>query len=423
MTSSEASWMIAMVEIGNVFSPVLAGILTDVVGRKICIYINGPIFIMTWVIILSTQSKYILYLARLIQGASFGFVFTVVPLYLGEIASADIRGTVTGMFQSAFYGGMLFEYILGPYTSYFNLTLSSIGFPLLFVACFAWQPESPYYLIMKGKEEEAERSLAWLRGTQSKSDIYEELETMKKSVQEEMCNRASWSDVVGSPSARRALLIVNVVGGVKVLSGIPAILSYATQLFSQSNFLISADSTTIVMGSALFVSSFFSSGLTDVTGRRPLLLISSVGCAISLFVISVYLYTKEKTTVQLTSYTWVPPVFILMYCLLLAFGIDPVSMTYRAEMFPANTRGIAASINSLNFSIGAFLTIKFYQIIEDSVGLYLIYFLFSMSCVVGTILMYVYAIETKGKTLAEVQEEIAKAVNRTCTSKTEITKF
>lgn len=402
--------MIAIIEVGNLISPIPAGLLADRFGRKPLALLTGPVFVISWLIILRFKTFIAWCLGRVLQGLAIGVVFTIVPMYLGEIASQQIRGAITSLFQIAFYLGFLYEYIIGPYVSFESLIVFSIALPLAFLTLFIWQPESPHYYIMRKRKDEAKKSLMWLRGTNNEDDVKEELFEITDTVEREMNNKASWKGIVATPSDRRAMLIVQVVGGVKILSGLPVIISYSTELFRQTGFMaIPPYAMTIVMGSVLFVSGFFSTALTDLTGRRPLLIISTVGCAFSLSFVAVFFYLKQHTSYDLSNYSWAYPASIILYNLFLAFGLDPVSMTYRSEMFPSHTRAIASSISTINFTVGAFATLKLYQIVSDAIGTYFIFALFSLVCWLGSVWIYFYAIETKNRSLSEIQTDLANA--------------
>ncbi|XP_054272408.1 facilitated trehalose transporter Tret1-like [Macrosteles quadrilineatus] len=414
MTSAEASWMIAIIEVGNLFSPIPAGLLADKFGRKPLALSTGPFYIISWLIILNFKNLAALCVARIVQGLAIGIVFTVIPMYLGEIASQHIRGGITSLFQIAFYFGFLYEYFIGPFVSFDVLVIISMLLPIVFIGLFFLQPESPHFYIMKGREDEAENSLMWLRGTTNVEDVKEELVDMIQTVQKEISNKASIGDIIATPADRRALMIVQLVGGVKMMSGLAPIVSYSTELFRRTGFtLIPPYVLTIIMGLVLFISGFFSTALTDLTGRRPLLIISTIGCAFSLGCVSLFFYYYDHSDYDLSEYTWVSPACIILYNLFLAFGLDPVSMTYRSEMFPANTRAVASSINTIVFTIGAFITLKLYQVVADSIGVYFIFMIFSLTCFVGSIWMYFYAIETKNKSLSQIQKELTR-VTQTC---------
>ncbi|XP_046669429.1 facilitated trehalose transporter Tret1-like [Homalodisca vitripennis] len=413
MTTSQASWMIALLEFGNLFTPIPAGYLADYYGRKPLILSTGPLYIISWIVIYNAHTIAVLCIARVIQGLALGIVYTVVPMYLGEIPSQNFRGTTTSVFQSAFYFGFLLEYCIGPIVSYKISIAVSAALPLISLICFLRQPETPYYYLMCGREEEAANSLVWLRGKRQPEEVKDELEVMVANVRSEMANRASWRDVIGTPADKRALLIVNVVGAVKILSGSVAVPTYCTQLFRLTGFdAVSPDVITIIMGSVIFTSSFFSTTLTDFTGRKPLLLTSSVGCAFSLFTVGVYFFLREKTELDVEHLNWICPLAIILYCVFLAFGLDPVAMTYRSEMFPANTRAVAASLNSISFTIGSFISLKMYQVVSDTVGVYSVYFGSALVCFLGSLWMYCITIETRGRSLSDIQRELREGAER-----------
>lgn len=412
MTHDQSSWMVSVVEMGNLFSILPAGLLFNSCGRKPFILSTGPVYLLGWVIIYYSTNIVALCTARFIQGLAMGIVFTVVPVYLGEISSPDIRGAVTSSFQIGLNLGFLIEYCLGPFVSYSTLILITSGFPLISFLYSFYIPESPYYLVIVGRYRDASESLAWLRGTDNTDHVEEEMREIMSSVQREMENQASWSDILQSPTERRALIIVQIIGVVKIMSGCFAILTYSTQMFSEyDNNLLPPDMLTIAMGSCMFASSFCSSSLTDRLGRRPLLMISTIGCSFPLFFVGLFFYLKQEMF-DLSLFGWVPSVSVMLYCILFAFGLDPVTLTYRSEMFSANTRGMAACISTVNLTIGSFLTLKYYQVLEDSYGLYVVYWIFSSVCVFGSLYIYFFAIETRGKTFAEIQKQLSDLVKK-----------
>ena len=192
MTPSQSSWMIALIDIGNIITPLPTAYLVNKIGRRICLLSTGPMFLISWLLVLYVRNVEVLCVARIIQGMGIGVVFTSLPVYLSEISSPEIRGIVCTVFQNSLFFGMLFEYCIGSYFSYVNLTLITAIIPALFTILFYFQPETPYYLLMKGRREEAAKSLALLRGKRP-DEVKEELEEIAVSVEQQMANRTSWN--------------------------------------------------------------------------------------------------------------------------------------------------------------------------------------------------------------------------------------
>lgn len=93
-----------------------------------------------------------------------GVVFTVLPSYLGEIAEPRHRGALSTLFEVMWYLGVLLQYCVAPYVSYQALAFVSLVVPVMFFTTFLLMPETPYFLLMAGRDREAADALLWLRG-------------------------------------------------------------------------------------------------------------------------------------------------------------------------------------------------------------------------------------------------------------------
>ncbi|XP_022201482.2 facilitated trehalose transporter Tret1 [Nilaparvata lugens] len=411
MTADESSWVASVIEVGNFVTPLPFGLLVDRWGRKPCLLSIAPMYIVSWLLVLATRSVLVLYFVRFVQGLAMGVVFTVLPMYLAEIAGADIRGALSAFFQGMWYMGILTEYCVGPYVSYQTLAYVSLAFPLIFLLTFVWIPESPYYLLMKGEEEKAGVALAWLRGESSPARVSEELQSMKMSVEKEMLRKGSWNDLVSTAANRKALLIVLIAALAEIMSGITAILTYASQTFGAADAKegLTPDECTILMGLLVLMATVFAGGVVDVMGRKPLMLASALGCAVCELIAGVYYFLQEKTSIDVTSYRWVAFSSITGYCVILSAGLGPVVATFQGELFPSNTRGLASAVVAISVTISSFFWMKLYQVIADHIGIYLNYFLFSLCCLVSSVFILFLVPETKGKTLAEIQSDLNSA--------------
>ncbi|RZF46232.1 hypothetical protein LSTR_LSTR010894 [Laodelphax striatellus] len=415
MTNDQSSWIISFIELGNLFSPIPAGLLVDKWGRKPCLLITGPIYIVSWVLVFATRSVNTLYLVRILQGVGMGIVYTVLPMYLGEIASPDIRGALSTFLDAMCNTGILFEYCVGPFVSYPSLALISAGVPVFFLLIFPFMPESPYFLLMQNREKAAADSLKWLRGKTDASLVEKELLAMKGSVDEEMKMKSTrrWRDLVATRVERRALLIAQVVTVSKSLSGIGAVVSYASQTFAKTadadeTISLSPDLFTIIMGLTIWVVTFVAAVAVDRCGRRPLLIISSLGCSVFMLATGTYYFLDEMTSIDVDNYSIVPFSTISAYCIIFSLGLGPLVPTLQAELFPSNTRGLASGLTSVTDTIASLICMKMYEVIADNVGTFLNYWCFGVFCALGTVAMYFIVPETKGKTFHEIQMDLSR---------------
>lgn len=159
----ELSWIVSLMDLGNVLSPVLAGYLMDRIGRRRTIAALGPLFLVSWLLIVYVPHVWALYVARLMAGFGKGTSYTVGPVFLGEIAGVSVRGALGSVFTIQLSAGFLFEVIIGPLISYYTLNLFSTAVPVLFIVMFYCVPESPYYLLKVGRRQEAADCLCWFR--------------------------------------------------------------------------------------------------------------------------------------------------------------------------------------------------------------------------------------------------------------------
>ncbi|XP_014258243.1 facilitated trehalose transporter Tret1-like [Cimex lectularius] len=406
LTADQGSWVVALIEVGNLITPIPAGFLVDLWGRKIMLWLTGPIYIFTWILALSTRSVITLYFMRTVQGMAMSVQFTVLPMYLGEISGPKLRGALSSFFQGMWYLGVLYEYSVGAFFDYEGLTWFSIAPPVIFVVLFLWCPESPYYLVMKGRQEEAAKALSWLRATTPDSpELLQELQQMQTSIQEEKEQKGNWRDILGTREGRKALFLVQTVAVTEIMSGLTTIIVYVSETFARtSGDPHMADVFTIVLGGLLFLVTLVTAVLVDKVGRRPLILISSFGGSACLFLAALYYILDELPSVDTSTIQWLPYIAIIGFMCLISLGVGALLPALQSEFFPNSTRGIASGITILNITLMSFMCLKLYQVIEDSVGLYLNYCLFFISSLIGSVLIFFFLPETKGKTFAEIQK-------------------
>lgn len=222
---------------------------------------------------------------RFLAGVGKGVAFTVAPMYLGEIASPGIRGALSTMFAGLLWIGTMFEFGIGPFVSYNTLLIMSLVIPVLFLATFAFMPESPYYLVMRRRNEQARRSLSWLRDSpkglpdddNDENPVETELKEMKKNVAQEMETKGSFSDLFSSRSNRKAITIVLVISMFQRTCGISPLLAYSSITLPKTHTFIGPDQIIVVFGIILTFSNFLATPLVDRLGRKPLLVFSGAG--------------------------------------------------------------------------------------------------------------------------------------------------
>jgi len=410
-SNEQQSWMIAMLELGNLLSPIPVGLLVDAVGRKPCLLFTGPLYIVSWLMVLYGTAIGPLYWVRLLQGACIGVITTVAPVYIGEISGDGIRGALSTFFNGMLNAGILYVYCIGPLVTYDALAYCSLLVPCAFVAACLWIPESPYYYALRNDDRRALASLVWLNGDADPDTAVRELARIKADVKNHLQNRGSMSDLFGSRCGRKAFLIVQIVAAADVLSGMTTVLAYASSTFAHADTAdtLSPDQFTVLLGVLLFCTTFVTGYLVDKLGRRPLLLFSCFGCGAFELITGAYYYRRWGAADTLGA--WIPFTAIGSFAVIYSVGLGPLLPTLQGEMFPSNVRGVASAITSVTLTIISFVGLKMYQVITDTWGIHVNYFMYGTGCLVSFLLIYRFLPETKGKTFAQIQNDIMRSID------------
>lgn len=343
----------------------------------------------------------VLYIARFLSGISYGTVYSSTPMYLGEIASDSIRGSIGTLLTVMAKTGILFVYAIGPYVSVTALAWILFALPIIFIAVFVWLPESPYYLVDQERPEEAKKSLQWLRGN---DNIDVELETMKVAIEKARLNKGTFRELL-SPSNRISLIIVLGLGSAQQLCGSQAVIAYSQSFFEELGTDLGSSESSIILAVVQLVTAAFSSSIVDRLGRRPLLLISTTGSAICTAVIGVYFYLVHLE-IDMKPYSIVPMVVIMVFIVSYTIGLATVPFAILGEIFPTNVKAVAAAVYTMFASAIGFGVIKLYQVVSDDLGIFYTFWGFSVCSFLFVAFVWFLVPETKGKPLAQILEEM-----------------
>ncbi|XP_060864951.1 LOW QUALITY PROTEIN: facilitated trehalose transporter Tret1-like [Metopolophium dirhodum] len=408
-TMDELSWIVATMDLGNVISPLLAGHLMDWMGRKPSTVVLGPLFIVSWALTLFVPTAWALYTARLLAGMGKGMSYTVVPVYLGEIASPAIRGALGSVFCLQLHFGFLMEAVIGPLVSYRTLNVVSAVVPVLFFVAAVWLPESPYYLLKRGRRPQAAVCLQWFRGG---GDVGHELDLMEVNVRKEMENRSTFQELFASLKDMRALAIVVAACATQRAGGISCIMAYSALILPDNGSLLNKHESVMLFAVTLAVVNLIAVAFVDRVGRKPLLLFSEAGMAMVTLTFAVFFYCSrgDGSDWATRELAWLPYLCHWSFAVMFGAGVGFVPVVFLGEMFPVNIRSHCSAIASITLAFCSFVTNKMFLFVSNRYGFYAMFSLFTVVNFAGAFYTYKYAIETKGKTLQEIQEQLQDTV-------------
>ncbi|CAH1155580.1 unnamed protein product [Phaedon cochleariae] len=401
ISQDQGLWLAVMPLLGSTIGALIAANIVDCFGRRKTILATAIPFFTAWFMVAAATSPVWLYIARFIAGVADGVSFTVVPMYIGEIADATVRGMLGSSCSVMWIVGFLLINIIGSYLSISNTAIVSSLVPICALVTFFWMPESPYYLIMKERIDEAQSSLRKLRRTEKVDD---ELERMRTSIQSKNKNTGRILDLFSIKSNRKALFIVTGLRGFQQFSGTTAITFYAQTIFKEAGDDISPHHASMIYFSVQLLVTILSSSLVDKAGRKPLLIVSMIGTAIALFLEGTYFYVKTETDIDTSSFGYVPVIVLIVFVIVFSLGMQSIPLLILGEMFPTSVKAYALCLADIHYSIMASIASKFLQITKDKYGMFVTFFGFTIFSIMGLIFIILVVPETKGKNLEEIQD-------------------
>lgn len=399
VSNEEGSSIAILSLLGDVFGAFIGAALLDRIGRKNTILLSSLPFIISWLMIANSPNIYVLYAARIMAGIADGLAFTAVPMYLGEIAEPKIRGLLCSSCVTIMILGMLVIQCIGSYLSIVTTAYISCFVPVLLLCTFTFMPESPYYLIIKEKFELAKSNLQLLRGT---DEVDVEMIRITNAIKEQMHEKSSILDLFKVKSNRKACFIMLGLRTVQQLSGVTAFTFYANTIFLEAG-VESPTTTSLIYFTVQLTATMLSSLILDKTGRRPLVLISTIGASVALFTEGLYFYLSTCTNVDMSEFQIVPAVALISFIVVFSLGLQTIPILLLGELFPTDVKAFALSLADVYFSIIASIIAKFFQFMKDDFGMHVPFFLFAAFCLIGFVFSYYCIPETKGKTLEDIQ--------------------
>jgi len=404
ITEEQSAWIGSLIAFGAIFGPFAAGFLVNRAGRKWAITSSVACIIVSWLILLFARSVPLMYVARVLAGAGGGIIYTAVPMYVAEIAEDEVRSALGSMLAFFLCTGFLLSYLVGPYVSYNTLILASLVAPIICLAVFSTlMPETPYYLLQKGRDAEAFKNLSWLRKGATAEDVKKELNLMKASVTATLQESGTVVDLVSTTGNRKGLMLsCGLVAG-QQLSGINVVLFYAENIFLMTGSDISPSLSSIIIAVILILSAGIAAPLVKMFGMKSLLIVSAIGMGVFQGLLGLYFYLRHLQ-VDLTSVPWLPIASLIGYVTLYAVGFGPLPWAVMAEMFPPNVKAIGSAITASFCWLIGFLMTKFFVDICASLGEYVSFWMFTFFCIFMMFFTLFLLPDTQGMSFEEIQD-------------------
>lgn len=381
---------------GAVAGAALAGWLTDRYGRRRLLFGAAALFTVSALAAAVPRTLAEFVAARFAGGLAIGVASLLVPLYIAEIAPARIRGRLVTLNQLAIVTGILLAYVASYYLAGLGLgawrwMFAAAAVPsLLFMLTLLLVPESPRWLLARGRAAEALGTLTRLNGPALAAAEAAEIQA---SLADEKGAAASLSQ----PRLRRPLRIAVVLAVLQQITGINTILYYGSLIFTEHSgqSAASAIGANALIGGINFAGTIVALFVIDRVGRKPLLLVASGGMALALgaLVLALRLHAPGPWLLGL----------IMLYVACFAVGLGPGVWVVITEIFPNAVRGRAAALATVALWVACtaisftFLSLVKTAGLAGAFGLYALLSAFTFGFVWRAVP------ETKGRTLEEIE--------------------
>lgn len=416
MDQDVQGWIAGLATLGALVSCVPVGISCDKFGRKLTMLALIVPFLIGWLLIILSSSVGMVYAGRFFTGFAGGAFCVSAPLYTSEIAEKSVRGALGSYFQLLLTVGILLAYAVAKVNDVLAYTIVCGVFPIAFGIVFFFQPESPVYSIKKGNESDARKALIRLRG--AGYDVDAEIKEIKEGLEESARNKVSFTEAFKTVQAKKAAGIVFALMFFQQLSGINAVIFYAGSIFEAAKTSLSSKDCTIIVGVFQVVATFVSSVTIDKLGRRILLMGSDFLMAVGGILLGIYFTLQERKLVDeetISDISFLPIFALSMFIIVFSLGFGPIPWMIASELSPNEIKSTLSSTGGTFNWFLAFLVTKFYGDVTKAVKTDVTFYIFSLISLIGTVFIFFFVPETKGKSFEQIQRELGGDTSKTRT--------
>jgi len=389
----------ASLALGCVAGCLVAGSLSDKYGRKPGLMLAAFLFFVSSLAMAFSATRDIFIFARFVAGIGVGMASMLSPLYIAEVAPASTRGRMVAINQLTIVIGILITNLVnyslrdsGPDAWRWMVGLGVIPSGI-FLLGVIWLPESPRWLLKEGKDKKATAVLSNIGGA---GYVTESLTNIKASLTG-VNVKFNYGDVF-----KKAVLPAVIVGiGLAVFQqfcGINVVFNFTTTIFESVGFTKDDQlKQTVFIGVINLLFTLLAMWQVDKLGRKPLMIIGSLGLAVLYIISGLLLQNKSPLA------AWPLLAAIGVY----AMTLGPVTWVLISEIFPNHIRGAATAVAVISLWLSYALLVFTFPIIAGKLGTYTPFYIYSGICVLGFWFIKTRVKETKGKSLEDLENVFA----------------
>ncbi|KAI1074826.1 putative hexose transport-related protein [Whalleya microplaca] len=437
---AKKGWLTAILELGAWIGTLLSSFLAEAISRKYGVLVAVIVFIIGVVIQATAQSggADVILAGRFITGMGVGSLAMIVPIYNSEVAPPEVRGALVALQQLAITFGIMVSFWIDYGTNYIGGTLLGLQtdaawlvpiclqlFPavVLFVGMI-FMPFSPRWLVHHGREAEARKILASLRGLSLDHELVE-LEFLEIKAQSQFEKRTvaehfphlreetNWNtfklqfvaikSLFQTKAMFRRVIVATVTMFFQQWTGVNAVLYYAPSIFKKLGMTDNATSllATGVVGILMFLFTIPAVLYIDRVGRKPVLTIGAIGMATCHIIIAVIVAKNANQWETQSAAGWAAVAMVWLFVIHFGYSWGPCSWIIIAEVWPLSSRPYGVSLGASSNWMNNFIVGQVTPIMLNRIG-YGTYVLFGLLTFLGSAFIWFVVPETKRLTLEEM---------------------
>lgn len=401
LSPSGEGFLTGSLALGCIIGCIIAGKIAERYGRRPGLMLAALIFAVSSLIIAFSPTLSFFIVLRFIAGIGVGMASMLCPMYIAEISPANVRGRNVAINQLTVVIGILVtnlcNYLLADSSNEAWRWMFGLGTipALIFVLGVLWLPESPRWLVKRGREEAARVVLQKIGNARFASETLSAIEGSLKT----SANAPKTS--VWDKSVRGAVFIGITLAVFQQFCGINVVFNYTSTIFeSVGSNLNQQLFETIYIGIVNLLFTVLAMWQVDKLGRRPLMLIGSLGLSVMYVILAVSL--QQNFSPKLVS------VFVMLAIGIYAVSLAPVTWVLIAEIFPNKIRSEASTVAVVSLWGAYFILVFTFPVMAKALGTFGPFYLYAAICLAGFLFVKNKVRETKGQTLEELEDNLIR---------------
>nr|XP_053635094.1 facilitated trehalose transporter Tret1-like [Cherax quadricarinatus] len=395
----------SLIHIGGIFGSMVGGVLNVHVGQRITLLISMPMTLVLWVALFFTNAVWLLLFLRTLLGAVQGLVGAASGNYVVEISQKDIRGRLTGFTDTGRQVGFLLVYIVGS----LDLTWREV---MLVCGCvtaippfigFLFMPDSPRWLVTKGRLDEARKALSFFRGPHYNCQL--EYDDIIHQFEQTTNNKMGFMDQLHQmrePSVFRRLVFLVFLMVAVQFTGNMSIATYVVPIFQATNSNMNSYTSAILIGGIRVVGTVISQLVVDRMSRRFMLIGPCLACTATLLTLGGY-FCAQNQGLDISNIGWLPLTALMVYTPFVCI-IQAAITILRAEILPTSIRAFSAAIVYVFFFTGMFVATFTFPAMVATIGEYGAFWSYAAACLLIALVVGHILPDTSGLSLEQIDD-------------------